>query len=103
MSEPTELDWARFYVDGLRHDLTDGADQQQLVGLLEALLRDARVGNITGSELAAGAEFYATAFSVALEVDEVHSRSIYLEGLQHGIALAAGMRGERGWVPGDEQ
>lgn len=92
------LDMASFYVEELKY----GPSPERLVGVstndvqvqLEGLLRDADVATMTGAELMDALEFYARNMALTFRVPLVLSRSLFLDGVMHGIALAGGLSAE---------
>lgn len=97
-ANPTPLDRASFYVEELKYGPGPGTLEPaafgEIVSELEALLRDANVTSMTGRELLDAMEFYEVSLSHALRMPLVFTRSIFLDGLMHGIALGAGLEGE---------
>ncbi|HWF25212.1 MAG TPA: hypothetical protein VG275_07185 [Solirubrobacteraceae bacterium] len=101
--DPTPLDRASFYVESLRYGAgpgkIEGVDFDQMVSQMEALLRDARVTNMSGSELIVASEYYVRSLARSFRCPPVLARSVWHDGLTHGIALAGGLEGElrKGW------
>jgi hypothetical protein len=92
---PTPFDRGSFYVEDLKYGPGPakfvGVQSEQLVAELEALLRDAGVQTMTGAELMDALEFYARSMALAFHVPLLVSRSLFLDGVMHGIAFAAGL------------
>lgn len=92
------LDLASFYVEGLKYGPGPGqlesVSDEQIVNQLEVLLRDAGVTSMTGRQLAEAYEFYARSLALTLRVPLMVTRTVFLDGLVHGIALAGDVRGE---------
>lgn len=90
------LDMASFYIEELKYGpapvtkvTTDDVQVQ-----LEGLLRDAGVTTMTGAELMDALEFYARSTAVSFRLPLVLTRSLFLDGVMHGIAFARGVSAE---------
>jgi hypothetical protein len=92
------LDMASFYIEELKY----GPSPEKVVSVstddvqvqLEGLLRDADVATMTGEELIRALEYYARSLSITFRVPLILSRSLLLDGMMHGIALAGGLSAE---------
>jgi hypothetical protein len=97
-ADPTPLDLASFYVEALKYGPGPGkveaASLGQVVAQMEVLLRDANVTSMTGEQVLGAMEFYARSLTRSLGIPLAFTRSLFLDGLMHGIALAAGLEGE---------
>lgn len=97
-ANPTPLDWASFYVEELKYGPGPGqiesAELAEMVAQVEVLLRDARVTSMTGEELVDACEFYAQSIAQAFRCPVVLARSIWMDAMMHGIALAGGLTGD---------
>lgn len=97
-TDRTPLDRASFYVEELKYGPGSGklerAEFDQVVAQLEVLLRDAGVTSMTGLELLEAMDYYAISLARTLGVPPTFTRSIFLDGLMHGIALTAGLEGD---------
>ncbi|MGD0386387.1 MAG: hypothetical protein ABSB73_09655 [Solirubrobacteraceae bacterium] len=96
-TNPTPLDQASFYIESLKYGPAEGklepVSGSQVVDQLEALLRDAGVTSMTGAELIDAMEYYARSSGRSFGASLLLMRSVFLDGLMHGIALAAGLHG----------
>lgn len=96
-ANPTPLDWASFYVEELKYGPGPGnlevAAPNEVVAELEALLRDAGITSMTGEELAKAMTFYGVSLSKSLRIHRMIASSLFLDGLMHGIAFGAGLKG----------
>ncbi|MGO9960033.1 MAG: hypothetical protein ACLP50_29335 [Solirubrobacteraceae bacterium] len=97
-ANPTPLDRASFYIEALKYGSGPGRVEtvtvDKIVGQAEILLRDARVTSMTGAEVLDATEFYVRSLADAFHCAPVLVRSIFYDGLTHGIAFAAGLEGE---------
>lgn len=92
------LDMASFYIEELKY----GPAPEKMVPVstddvqvqLEGLLRDAGVGTMTGEELMEALEYYARSTALSFRVPLIIARSLLLDGVMHGIALAGGLSAE---------
>lgn len=95
---PTPLDWSSFYIESLKYGpgsgAVEGVTRDQITAQLETLLRDADVSSMTGAELIDACDFYAESLARALGLPVIMVKTLWLDGLMHGIAFAAGVRGE---------
>jgi hypothetical protein len=96
-SPTNPLDCASFYIEELKYGDDAGIltpiDKQEAVAFLEALLRDAKVSSITGAELDSALDLYAGDFARMFGLSLIVAKTIFVDGLAHGIALAAGLEG----------
>lgn len=96
-ANPTPLDLAGYYVEDLKYGAGDGVvetvTRERMVHQLEVLLRDAGVSSMTGAELLAAVIPYGRGLSGHLGIPEILARSIFVDGLMFGIALAGGLSG----------
>ncbi len=88
---------ASLYVEELKYGpgprVVEGVTKALIVGQREALLREAGV-NADARLLVEDTNHYATSFERSLGVRAILARSIFMDGLMHGVALAAGLRAE---------
>lgn len=95
---------ASFYIEDLKwgRDRWDGPDadpaitaigQDAIVAQIEMLLRDVDL-DLDAEGLRAATDHYAESFAKQFGVSELVARSIFVDGLLHGIALKAGMEGD---------
>ena len=99
------LDMASFYVEELKY----GPAPEKMVAVstddvqvqLEGLLRDAAVATMTGEELVEALEYYARSMALSFRLPLVLTRSLFLDGVMHGIALAGGLSAEPRPEPDD--
>ena len=91
------FDLASFYVEELKYGpgpgQVEGASREQIVGQCEVLLRDAGVTSMTGAELIDALDFYGESLARSFGVPRVLTLSCFVDGVMHGIALAAGLEG----------
>lgn len=89
---------ASLYVEELKYADRDrgirGLTFVELETLFGLLLRDAEVGDVDPGQMADDCDFYAEHFARLLKVPVVLAKSVFVDGLMHGIALAGGLRGE---------
>jgi F0F1-type ATP synthase membrane subunit c/vacuolar-type H+-ATPase subunit K len=92
------LDRASFYVENLKCGAGPGrlerASKDELVAELEVLLRDAGVTQMTGQQLAGAIDYYGESLAANFGAPRLICLSAFVDGLMHGIALAAGLEGE---------
>lgn len=89
---------ASFYLEQLKYGegpkALEPQNFEQLAALLDGLLRDAGVTTMTGAELVETLDYYADSYQRLLGLHRVIAKSIFTDGVQHGIAFAAGLAGE---------
>jgi hypothetical protein len=92
------LDLASFYVESLKYGpkagKVEGVSKDGLASELEALLRDAGVSTMTGAQLADAVAYYGDSLAKSFGSPRLICLSAFIDGLEHGIALAAGLQGE---------
>jgi hypothetical protein len=97
-ADPTPLDRASWYIESLKYGAGPGVleatEWDAVVGQMETLLRDAGAQSMTGAELLEATEYYSRSFAGTLGVPILLTRSLFVDGLMHGIALAGGVEGE---------
>jgi hypothetical protein len=96
--DPNALDRASFYIEDLKYGPGPGPvehlTRDQLTGQLEVLLRDAGITSMTGAELREAMEFYGESLAESFRAPRLLTFSCWVDGVMHGIALAAGIEGE---------
>lgn len=97
-TNPTPLDKASFYIESLKYGpgpgAVEGASLDEVVGQLDCLLRDAQVDSMSGQQLRDALEYYVQSFVRQFGLPPLLIRSLWCDGLMHGIALAGGITGE---------
>lgn len=97
------LHQASFYLEEIKYGREPGrltgATTEEISRDMEALLRDAEVTSMTGAELVETCDYYARSFvanfaTAGLPLPQIVSKTIFLDGVAHGIALAKGLKGE---------
>lgn len=89
---------ASFYIEALKYGpgprAVETVTAAEITAQLETLLRDADVTSITAAELVKTLDFYAGSFARHFGVNHLLGKSIFTDGVMHGVALAAGLEGE---------
>lgn len=89
---------ASFYIERLKYG--DGPRAVELVAAdsmseqVEHLLQAAGVTDLTADEFNDAASYYGRSFSRQFGGSALVAKSIFVDGIMHGLALAAGLRGE---------
>lgn len=93
------LDRASFYVEELKYGpgprALEPLVEEELAAQLDVLLAGSGVTSITGRELAEACDFYAQSWGRIFEMKTVVAKSLFVDGLMHGIALAGGLESTR--------
>ena len=61
---------------------------------LGLMFRDAGIEGIDPAQVMVDAVWYGHSFAHSIGIDEFVARSIFVDGILHGVALAAKLRGE---------
>lgn len=96
--DPTNpLHGASFYIEELKFGqgplTVTGATTAELVAQYEGLLRDAGI-ELDSKLLVETLDFYGRSFERSFHVHAVLAKSIFSDGIMHGLALAAGLKGQ---------
>lgn len=87
---------ASLFIDALKRDggpaVVTLADEASYIAFFEMILREASL-DLDSRLLVETLQFYGRSFA-RLGINEFVARSIFSDGVAHGIALAAGLRGE---------
>jgi hypothetical protein len=96
-ADRTPLDEASFYIEELKYGARAGqvepASRGEMTAALEVLLRDAGVATMTGAALGDASLYYGDSDARSFGLPRLIGRSIFLDGLMHGIEFAAGLKG----------
>ncbi|MFL5954816.1 MAG: hypothetical protein ACJ76I_11990 [Gaiellaceae bacterium] len=88
---------ASLYVEELKYGpgarVVEGATRTQIVAQFDGLLRDAGVEGVDAGELVDDTDYYARSSARAFQVHPLLAKSVFVDGLMHGIALAGGLKG----------
>jgi hypothetical protein len=88
---------ASLYIEELKYGpgdrVLEAATLAQIVAQVEGLLRDAGVTHIDAATLIDDLDHYAASFASTMRVPPLIGKSIFLDGIMHGIAAAAGLKG----------
>lgn len=91
------LHQASFYVEELKYGerpgTVDVAGQAEFVKMLRQIIFDSGA-NITEEQMLDALGHYGDSLAVTLNLSPLIARSIFVDGVLHGMALAAGLRGE---------
>lgn len=106
VQDRTPLDEASFYLERMKFGPTPGPSVKEVPArekraMMEALLREANVGAMSGEELHTASVCYGhsimrgvlQAESWGVPLEQV-LRELWLDGVMHGVALAAGLRAD---------
>jgi hypothetical protein len=89
---------ASFYVEAIKYGRAPGrlvgATKDEITGDVEALLRDAGVDSMTGRDIVESCDFYAESYAQQFGIRQILAKTMFLDGVMHGIAFAAGLKGE---------
>jgi hypothetical protein len=96
--DTTPLDWASFYVEDLKFEgergQIQGSTGREEAALYEMVLRAAEVTSMSGEELREALGYYAASHARAFGLSTIVARTVFCDGLLHGVALAGGLRGD---------
>jgi hypothetical protein len=89
---------ASFYIEQMKYGpgpkSIEGATYDQFAAQLELLLREAGIETMSGSELVETLDWYGRSFAHHFRMHPLLAKSIFCDGVMHGIAFAAGLSGE---------
>lgn len=94
-SNPIHL--AGLYVEELKYQ----GDDKAVVGMtwdgvrpqIEQLIREGGIEGLTVDQVIEAVKFYGDLFAIVLNLSPFVTLSIFLDGLMHGMAVAAGLKG----------
>lgn len=68
-------------------------DPDAVAAQFDLLLRDAGIKGLDPAEIVGDSYVYGRSFEASIHVPRQLAHSIFVDGLMHGVALAAGLRG----------
>jgi hypothetical protein len=89
---------ASFYVEWVKYGRAPGklvgATFEEIEADVARLLEDAEVTSMTAAELVETCDYYAESYALLFGIRRLVTKTMFLDGVMHGIAFAAGLKGE---------
>lgn len=89
-----------FYVEELKYPAGEPGTPkitEDARGQIEALFRDAGIDSMSSEEFLATMVFYGDTWMQLVGIDPLVAKSIFADGVMHGIAFAAGLKADPPW------
>jgi hypothetical protein len=89
------LHQASLYIEELKYGegerVVEGVTRDEIVAQMDGLLRDAGVTGVDAATLIDDCDYYGHSFAKTLRVPPILGKSLFVDGLMHGIAVAGGL------------
>lgn len=89
---------ASFYVEWVKYGRAPGrlvaATVEEITADVARILEDAGVETMSAADLVATCDYYAESYAQQFGVSRLVAKTMFLDGVLHGIAFVAGLKGE---------